>query len=445
MVRQDIPEKEAPDVTVPPKGIFYGWWIVFAGTAMMALSGGLYYQGFGVFYLPIVMEFGWSRTQTAAAFSLAQLEGGVIGPIEGYLVDRLGPRRLMLLGIPIMGAGFILLSYVDSLWMFYLAYIGGIAIGSSIGTSTPAFTAAANWFSRRRGLALGLVSAGVGVGSVILPGLAWVVEAYGWRTGAFLAGLVVWSVGIPAALVIRHRPEAYGYLPDGDPLPPGAAAAAASGGHGHSAGSGVHLVADQDFTVGEALRTRAFWLVAGSFGTRLLVSGGVIVHLIPYLVDRGFEATTAASFVGMMGVLSIMGRLGFGFVSDYFPKRYVVALSLVVMTLGLVVLANVQEAWHVALFVLLYGPTYGGLAAMQGIVRAEYFGRRYFATIQGVMGTAVMPGILSGPLLAAYVFDTFHDYRPVFQAFILVSIVSMLLILAAKPPVRRPQTRVAGQ
>ena len=147
-----------------PDGIFYGWWIVAGGSVLTALGAGLNFYGFSAFFLPLSVEFGWSRSALSGVFALARLEGGFLGPIEGFLIDKYGPRKMMFIGIPLMGLGFVLLAGVNSLLALYLVYIFTITLGSSLGTFAPATAAVANWFFRKRGRALGFVMSGVGIG-----------------------------------------------------------------------------------------------------------------------------------------------------------------------------------------------------------------------------------------------------------------------------------------
>ncbi len=267
------------------RGIFYGWWIVGAATIGGVLNSGLYFYGFSTFFVPIINEFGWTRAALSGAFSLSRLEGGILGPIEGYLIDRFGPQKLMLIGIPLMGLGYIILSQVSSLWLFYLVFAVFITMGASLGTMTPLSTAVANWFIRKRSLAFGLMWSGSGISGAAIPFLALLIGALGWRTALFVVGLIIWAVGLPLILVVRHRPEKMGLFPDGEPLPATV-----------SASSGYEM--DVNFTVREAVRTPAFWLISLSFAFRAMVSSALAVHQIPFLIDRGFSPLVAASGLG---------------------------------------------------------------------------------------------------------------------------------------------------
>ena len=157
----------------------------------MAFSAGVNFHGFGNFIIPLQNQFGWNRTQISLAFSLARLESGLFGPVEGWLVDRLGPRRLIFIGVPIMAFGYIMFSRVDNFLDFVLVYVLLISLGNSIGMGMPMTTAVANWFNRKRGLAFGIMWSGVGLGGLFVPVLGWLVEQYGWSTAALVVGVFV--------------------------------------------------------------------------------------------------------------------------------------------------------------------------------------------------------------------------------------------------------------
>ena len=247
---------------------FYGWWIVAASCLIMSLNGGLYFYGFSSYFMPLIEEFRWSRAALAGVFSMARLEGGLLGPVEGFLVDKFGPRKIMFAGILIMGIGFILMSQINSFIMFCMVFVGLIAVGHSLGAWMPIVVAIVNWFRRKRSRALGLAQAGMGIGGLMLIGLAWFIARYGWRDAALTSGIAIIAISIPISLVMRHRPEQYGYLPDGD-----TAAGSDSLGVVEEAKAFPQWrakmgeepeVAEVDFTLGEALKTHAFWLLAAA-------------------------------------------------------------------------------------------------------------------------------------------------------------------------------------
>ena len=438
----DAPKE--PPAAKPPKnaaagrtgGVFYGYWVVVAGFLLCVVHGGLYFYGFGAFFKIITEELGTSRAVLSGAFSLARLEGGLIGPLEGWLIDRFGPRKVLLAGIPIMAAGFALMSSVNSVVMFYVVFIFCLSFGSSLSSVAPSSAAVVNWFRRRRSRMLGIMLTGNGLGSVMVPVVTLLIIQLGWRQALLVLGVVVLVVGWPLALVMRHKPEQYGYLPDGE-------TAATTTGDAPTASATADT--EDGLTAREALRTPAFWLMSFAFAIRVGVTGSVALHFIPFLTDIGVGLGTAALMVTAIGVVGITGRLAFGWLGDLFPKRYVATGGLCSLALGLVVLAFASSLWQVALALVLYAPAYGGLATMMFAMRSEYFGRKSFATIQGFMGSVLVLGTVSGPVYAGWIFDVTHSYRIAFLTFSAASAVAILLILAAKPiRARHPAGAVAG-
>ncbi len=416
------------------RGMFYGWWIVIAGGLGMSITAGINFHGFGNFIIPLTNEFGWNRTTISGLFSLARMESGLLGPLEGWLVDRVGPRRLMIVGIPLMGVGYILMSRVNSLAAFFFVYIFAITLGNSLGMSTPMAASVANWFNRKRGLAFGIMWSGVGLGGFFVPAVGWLIAAYNWRIASIVIGVFIIVMGIPIAALMRHRPEPYGYMPDGEEPD--------TDDETGEVRRRQQPDLSQDFTAREALMTSSFWYLTLSIAARSLVSGGVGLHLVPYFVDLGASDVFAATLAGAVGVLSIPGRFGLSAVSDYLNRRYVMAVSLFLMTIAIVFMARATSVTQVLPFLVLYAAAQGGISVIPQSLIAEYFGRRAYATIQGFRGTIQMIGIIIGPLVSGYVFDTMGSYEWAFMGFGAASLVSLGLVLLMRPP-KRPHR--AGQ
>ena len=408
-------------------GFFYGWWICIGGAFVMAMSSGINFHGFGNFIIPLSREFGWSRTTVSAVFSLARLEAGFIGPAEGWAVDRMGPRKLMLVGIPLMGVGFVLLSQVSGLFTFMLVYILGITLGNSLGMHVPASAAVANWFNRKRGLAFGIMWSGVGLGGLLVPVLGWAIDAYGWRDASIFVGVMVILVGFPIAALMRHRPEQYGFLPDGEKVLK----------QSPKEGTVVFDREDADFTAREALQTSSFWYLSLSIMARSLVTGGVGLHLVPYFIGLGASPVEAATYAGSVGVISIPGRFGLSYLGDYFNRRYMMAISLLFMTVSIVLLATADSLSSSIPGLIAYSISQGGISVIPQAIIADYFGRKAFATISGFRSSIQMIGIIIGPVVSGFVYDETGSYEWAFLGFAAASVVSMFLVIMALPPTRR--------
>jgi len=396
--------------------VWYGWWLVGITTTLIALQSAVYVFGFGVFFAPMVADFGWSRAAASGAISLARLEGALTGPLEGWLIDRHGPRRIMLIGVPLFVVGWIALSRVDSLLAYYLVYVVLLSLGSSLGFFNACSTAVANWFVRRRSLALGIMSCGIGIGALFVPGVSALVESLGWRQAAVLVGAIVLCVAIPLVWLVRHRPERYGLAPDG------VVATAAR-------------PEEPTLTARQALRSAAFWILAVSFGIRIMATTAISLHFIPLMIDIGLGTATAAWATAVLGVVSIVGRLAMGALADRIGQRTVYAGGLVALAASFIVLAGADSLPLIAIFLALYGPAYGGLATLMLSIRADYFGRQSFATIGGLMTPVMTIGTLTGPIFAGWVFDTSGSYRGALHAFAGAMVLALVLLrfLPARP------------
>jgi MFS family permease len=426
---QDV-EVEEP-APAKRRGIFYGWWVVASAALVQCVNSAVYFYGMPVFFPPLIEEFGWSRTALAGVFSIARMEAGIAGPIAGLCIDRWGPRRMMLIGLSLMSVGFVILSKVSSLEMFYAVFLLFLSVGTGFGVSPPLGACVANWFVRRRSTAMGLLMTGGGIGGVAAGSLGLLITAYGWRSALVIVGVVVAVTGIPGLLFVRHRPEAYGLRPDGDPPPatPQAARAAA--------------LPQVSFQPWQALRTPVFWLLALTFGTRHLTTSGTIVHLPAMMVDQGQPLEIAAAVSGLVALASIPGRLIAGWIGDRLPKNLVFGGCLALMALGLAAFTLGSTPLHLGVFIVAYGAAYGGAVPLTMAIVADYFGRQRYATIYGFAQFGMMWGTIGGPVLAGYAFDTTGSYEVALQGFIVVAVVGALVSLVAGPP-RAPRQAVAA-
>ena len=418
-----------------PPGIFYGWWIVLASMSVLVIGSGLYWQGFGVFFLSLQNEFSTNRAALSGAISLSQLEGGMMGPLGGYLVDRFGPRRMITIGAITMGVGFILMSQVTSLVTFYVVFLGVISVGMSIGIRVPALVAPANWFIRKRGLAIGIALTGSGLGGLFIPVLGLLIVNYGWRMTAVVAGITVWVLAIPLAMIMRTRPEDYGMLPDGD-IPSERPPVPAEAGASSAAPSPTdHL--EGDYTLRSALRLPVFWFLAIAFGLRQFAVGAISLHIVPFMVDTGRSLEVAAFILSATTLTSVVGRLGFGYLADRFPPRYIMAVSMMMVGLGALILTNVTDGWTLlVLYIAVYSIGWGGGAVTMNATRGAYFGRRAFGTISGTMDFVQMFGLVLGPVFAGFVYDVTGSYTIAFTSFAISAAASGVLMVFLRPPRR---------
>lgn len=409
--------------------LFYGWWIVLVSAVLSIFSGGTFYYGFTVFFNPIRNTFGWTAAATSIAFVLQRLEGGLLGPVVGFLVDKVGPRKLMVPGWFVAGLGFLWMSRIDSIWGFYFAFLF-IALGFSFGTFVTVNAVIANWFDKKRSRAMTLMYIGFGLSGLMVPVLALLIGQYGWRTSLLIIGIAMWLVGIPLSLVMRHRPEQYGYRPDGASVTaPDTLEAEAALPDDFSGAS---------FTVREALRTRAFWMLSFVFFFQQVGTSAIMVHIVPFLESVQIPTSLAAMAVTGMTLCSLIGRLGFGLMGDHYNKRYLMTGALILQFIGVFLfsLVSVDKTWLVFAFLLTYGPGYGGPIPLRPSLQADYFGTRNFGTIMGLMLVVSMVGGLASPVFAGWLFDTTGSYQLAFRLLAVISLPGIPLMLLAKQPQR---------
>jgi MFS family permease len=420
--------------------LYYGWWIVIASMCAMLIASTFYWQGFSVFFLPLQNEFNTSRAGLSGAIALSQLEGGMMGPVGGYLVDRFGPRRMMLIGVSIMGLGFLILSQIHSLALFYVVFLGVISVGMSIGIRVPALVAPANWFIRQRGMAIGITLTGSGLGGIFIPVLAWLISDLGWRGTAVVSGLLIWLLGLPLAAVMRGRPEEYGMTPDGGvreqvPSRSNALSRIGPASSGESSEPVLERLPDPEFSLSQALHLRVFWLLAVAFGLRQFAVGAISLHLVPFIVDGGHSLAVGSTVLAAVTVASIPGRLGFGWLADRFAPGKVMAFSMALVALGSFVLISANDAvMLLVLFVLVYSMGWGGGATTMNAVRGAYFGRRAFGTISGTMDFVQMFGLVLGPIYAGYIFDQTQSYTIAFTSFGVSALLAAALMFCLRAP-----------
>jgi len=395
------------------RGIFYGYWILLGTVMLHFLDSGLYFYGFSVFYTPIKLEYAWSAAAISGAISFSRLEGGIEGPVVGYLIERYGARKILALGVLITGLGYILMLYVNTVWMLYLVYGGVLSIGYNMGFTHSLTTLLNNWFVKRRARVMSLyaIAAGLG-GAIIVPLLSKSIMLYGWKTTAIFSGLAFWIVGIPATLIFRNYPEDMGLLPDGVPEVE------------LDSETVVALEDEPKLTTREALQSSVFrrLLLAESLRTFLLAS--IVLHEIPHLVNIGIDDVTAAGILGLMISISIPGRLIFGFLGDYFEKRKLLAVTMILQGIGVLIFAYASNIAHVYAFVAIYGLTYGGCIPLLMAFRGDLFGRKKFAQMSGIMSPFRTIGNVVGPVFAGYLFDLTGSYKIAFITFTCIAILS---------------------
>ncbi|MCB1646198.1 MAG: MFS transporter [Pseudomonadales bacterium] len=411
------------NLTFRPRGyLFYGWYIVASAGGIQMLSGLLWMQSYGAYVVLLQQEFGWSKTMVAGAFALTRVESGILGPLQGWLVDKYGPRPILTFGILVFGIGFIWLSQIETILTFYLAF-GCIAVGSSLGGFATVMVSLVNWFSKHRSKAVALSQLGYSIGGLCVPIVIFSLELFGWRTTALASGIVVLAVGLPLVQVVKHRPQDRGETVDGT-LAPQVTDSSSPG-----------FSPQRDFTAKEAMATRAFWLISFGHASALLTVSAVMVHLVPHLTEGlEYSLSQAGLFVAMMTGFQVVGQLGGGYLGDRFNKRVISIFCMVAHCVGLLLLAYASHLWMVLAFTMLHGLAWGVRGPLMVALRADYFGPSSFGTIMGFSSLIVMLGMSSGPIVAGYLADIYHGYERGFTILAIGAFLGSFCFIFATPP-----------
>jgi MFS family permease len=403
--------------------IFYGWRLVAAACVIQFLHGGLLMQAFGAYVAVLSEEFGWSKTALSAGAAIQSLEGALLGPILGWVMDRFGARSVVQVGLVLFGLGFVVLSQIDTIGGFYGAILL-LALGSSLSGYFPLTVTMVHWFRRKRARALSIMSLGLAFGGVAIPLVAWMMQSWGWRMTALASGITVIVVGLPLARMLRRYPADIGETEDG--LPPDVPDPALA-----------HLppTPQRHFTAAEALRTRAFWLLGLGHGFALLVVTAVNVHAISHMKEGlGYSVAQASLVITLMTVFQVAGVLAGAALGDRWDKRYVAAGCMLAHMTGLLLLTFGVHPLLLGAFAVLHGFAWGLRGPFMQAMRADYFGLQAIGMILGLSAFIIAAGQVAGPLVAGALKDLTGDYRLGFTLLALVAGSGSVLFLLARKP-----------
>jgi len=406
------------------KRLFYGWYMVAAGSGLQVLQSGLMTQSFGAYLAVLQAERGWSKTALSGAAALQQMESAILGPVLGWFIDRFGPQGMIRAGIVVFGIGLMLLSFTDSLLAFYAAFVV-IALGASLCGFFPVNVALIHWFERWRARALSSLSLGIAFGGISVPLVAWSLQTYGWRATAFVSGIIAIVAGLPMAMVFRRRPEDHGEVVDGIVSPPVKETA-----------SGLQEnAARRDFTAREALRTPAFWLLSLGHGFALLVVHAVSVHAIAHMHQGLGYSVAQASLVYTLLTLSQIGGVVIGWlIGDRYDKRLISGGCMLGHMAGLLLLTYAAALPMVLAFAVLHGAAWGLRGPFMQALRADYFGRSAIGMILGLSVMIIVVGQVGGPMVAGILADATGNYRAGFTILALLAGVGSLFFFFARKP-----------
>ena len=376
----------------------------------------------GAYFVLLKNQFQWSGTVLSGAFSLSRVESGFLGPLQGWLLVKAGPRAVARLGILLFGLGFIFLSTVNSVTTFYLAF-ALMALGSGLGGFLTLVTTLVNWFEERRALAIGLGTAGMGLGGLAAPIVAWSLTTFGWQDTALWSGIAMLLVGLPLTQIYRRSPGEYN-----DQSETGT-------GKREFGQTGITTRNSISFTTRQALRTQAFWLISIGHASALTVVSTMTVHLVPHLVQElNFTIREAMIVIAVMNIVMIASQVVGGLLGDRFNKLVIAAACMGFHSAALLLLAHATSGWIAYLAASLHGMAWGVRGPQMTAIRADFFGRASFGTIMGYSNVIIMMGMVSGPLLSGIIEDTLGSYKMAFNVLAIVTAAGGALFLLTRRP-----------
>ena len=418
--------------------IFYGWYIVGAGILLNMLMGGLIMHAFHFYVAELKAEFLWPATLFGIAFMITRIESGVLGPIQGWLIDRFGPQTMMRLGILSTTIGLVAFSQLNSQATF-IGFYFVVAIGASVGGFMTVSVAVVTWFERLRSRALGYMSTGFAFGGFLALPVGLMITEIGWRHSALVSAAVLFIVGQAVAFLFVRRPEDRGLVKDGEPAAASEAGATGTAARTRPAAS-VHR--HRDFTVREALRTKAFWGLALAHGAPLLVVSGVFVHFTLLVVEiDGLTAFHAGIAYTVMNVAQLVGQLVMGYLGDKFSKRLLLIPAMFGHCAAAVLLGFAGSYEIVLLAAIINGLAWGSRAPLLTALRADYFGASHFGQIMGWSSVVMSTFMTLGGFLSAVLYDATGSYEIPFLVLGLGALSGVIWVLMAGRP-RLPGIRV---
>jgi len=415
--------------------IFLGWGLVATGSFLNFWGIGYRLYGLSALFKPLSEELGMSRAATSVASSIGQMGGGFESVLTGWLTDKIGPKRVIFFGIFLFGIGLILMKFINSQWLFYLAWGVMMGLGFSASSGVPMNTAITNWFVKKRGLALGsrmMISA-----AFALPIVTWLITSYGWRTACLVGGIVWLIIGLLlTTLFVRdHRPEYYGLLPDGAQVEP-----ESKEGEDQIMERGVQYAAEVEeieFTFRQAVKTPSYWFLILSQIGPSITRNSMILHFIPLITDMGISPTKAAAMVTIAGLASPVSRFLSGYLADHIAKqhlRFILAGSFLLQALGIGLFVLYQTIAMVYPFLVLYFTSLAVNMIIQPLIAGRYFGRKAIGSIQGTSMAVTMPVGLLAPIYLGWVYDTTGGYTSALTLTSSLLAFSSLFMFLARPP-----------
>lgn len=403
--------------------MYFGWKIVGVAFVTLFISIGFIFYSYGVFMPILETEFGSSRLEGSMGLALMILSMGLSGPYLGKAVDDNSIRKVMITGILLMAFGFILASRTTSMWQFQTITFFILGLGAAFSGLIPSQTLVANWFIRRRGMALGIATMGVSTAGMLMPLISTrLIESIGWRYTFIVYALIAIAVLVPLTyFLLANRPEEKGLYPDGESKPsslPPIGLIASTETNQTDAQRASDAINKQSWTFDLARRNVNFWAIAFSMALNLHCIGAVLMHMVWMGIDGGLSPFDAAILLSISAGVGVVGKVIFGAMADRLDTRIAVWLAITFQILGVSILSRSPEHTNMLLAVASFGFGMGGIVPLWGSLIGEAFGRENFATIMGMMSPCMLPIRIAGLPVAGYIFDRTGSYTLAFQIFI---------------------------
>jgi sugar phosphate permease len=417
-----------------PSQVFYGWWIAVVSGLVMVVATVPLFHAMSVWAVAVESQFGWSRLQLGAALAFTRVEGGIMGPVEGYLTDKFGTRRMVLIGLLICGCGWLLFSQVKNLWMFYVAYLI-MAMGQGLGSWLPTMTVINHWFIKNRAMAMGVSNMISRAGALILvPGIAYLIDPeqsrLGWSLTAGIIGVTTLVLAFPISRLIRDKPSQYGLFPDGIENKTSLIV-------GSSQALGNASMDDSDdFTAMEAIKTPVFWFIAFGHGFTSMIILAMFSHLGLMIKDLGFSITTTGQIVSVYIFVALIFQLVGGYAGDHMPKNIALFIFSTIQAFSVLILLFAHSFGSLVLFGVLFGMGFGGRNPLTVAIRGDYFGRNSFGKILGISTVPMNVLLLISPLMAGWIKDETGSYDMAILILAGFSMLGAIMFLISKKPIK---------
>ena len=403
--------------------IFYGWYIVAASSLNNGIAGSVHWKGFTVFFIPISQSLGLSSAQTAIPFALSRAENGRLGPITGWLLDKYGVKRLMLIGTFITGIGYILLSFASTFMSFLIIYLFVISLGSSTAFMQASMAAINKWFIRKRGIAMSINNAAFRLGGALLvPLLSISVLNLGWEKSSMIVGIMIIVVIMPLSFIFKKSPESIGLYPDGEKIT--------------SKDKDSKILSIDDWTTKDAMKTKVYWLLVLATMFRIAVHGTIFLHFIPILVWKGETQQASANLIGLLALFSVPLIIMFGWLGDKYGRPKLLLLCYTAAGLSLFFLNQADSTTMIFLALLLFSGSEIG-SGMNWSLVGDFFGREHYATIRGSMAPIYNIALFTMPIAAGWIKDTTDSYEIVLISGSIMLIFSAIVFSLLKKPIKK--------